>query len=86
MRWSFVTRGILCQTQGSYLMDLEDLEATEVDMAGEIEEDTRKDSLIGKPQDHLKLDGVAQLRRGNLDVMDLLGGGSPRTIWLVNGY
>ena len=86
MRWSFVTRGILCQTQGSYLMDLEDLEATEVDMAGEIEEDTRKDSLIGKPQDHLKLDELAQLRRGNLDVMDLLGGGSQRTIQLVNDY
>ena len=44
---------ILCETLGSYLMDLEDLEATEVDMAGEIEEDTRKDSLIGKLLDHL---------------------------------
>ena len=77
MRWSFVTREILCQSPGLYLMDLEDLEATEVDMAGEIEEDTRKDSQI---------DEVAQLRRGNLEVMDFLGGGSWRTIRLVNGY
>ena len=66
------------------LMDLEDLEATELEMAGEVEEDTRKDSQIGKPQDHLKLDEVAQLKRGNLDVMNLLGGGSRRTIRLVN--
>ena len=53
MRSSFVTREILCQTPGSYLMDLEDLEATEADMAGEIEEGKRMDRQIGKPLVHL---------------------------------